>query len=116
MGTSVRTSPSERTASQTPTIKMAELGLKKKEIDAINFCQEERKTIYWIKSPTSSSTCQWGYSPFSIQPFFHHLAIWGLDHSAVYNIPSSTLTFTFFLQDISLRDFCNFINCLLELS
>merc|ERR1712088_103409 len=37
MGTSVRTSPSERTASQTPTIKMAELGLKKKEIDAINF-------------------------------------------------------------------------------
>merc|ERR1712107_964134 len=37
MGTSVRTSPSERTASQIPTIKMAELGLKKKEIDAINF-------------------------------------------------------------------------------
>merc|ERR1712230_239087 len=37
MGTSVRTSPSERTASQTPTLKMAELGLKKKEIDAINF-------------------------------------------------------------------------------
>merc|ERR1711922_81834 len=37
MGTSVRTSPSERTASQTPAIKMAELGLKKKEIDAINF-------------------------------------------------------------------------------
>merc|ERR1712107_937478 len=36
MGTSVRTSPSERTASQIPTIKMAELGLKKKEIDAIN--------------------------------------------------------------------------------
>merc|ERR1712099_137356 len=47
---------------------------------------------------------------------FHHLAIWGLDHSAVYNIPSSTLIFTFFLQDISLRDFCIFINCLLELS
>merc|ERR1712156_1242808 len=42
------------------------------------FCQEERKTIYWIKSPPSSSTCQWGYSLFSIQPFFHHLAIWGL--------------------------------------
>merc|ERR1712004_492311 len=76
----------------------------------------ERKTIYWIKSPPSSSTCQWGYSLFSIQPFFHHLAIWGLDHSVVYNIPSSTLIFTFFLQDISLRDFCNFINCLLELS
>merc|ERR1711973_958766 len=37
-------------------------------------------------------------------------------HSAVYNIPSSTLIFTFFLQDISLRDFCTFINCLLELS
>merc|ERR1712088_416033 len=37
MGTSVRTTPSERTASQTPTLKMAELGLKKKEIDAINF-------------------------------------------------------------------------------
>merc|ERR1712212_426790 len=37
MGTSVRTSPSERTASQTPTIKMAELGLKKKEVDAIEF-------------------------------------------------------------------------------
>merc|ERR1712088_537751 len=37
MGTSVRTSPSERTASQNPTLKMAELGLKKKEIDAINF-------------------------------------------------------------------------------
>merc|ERR1712156_1091365 len=37
MGTSVRTSPSGRTASQIPTIKMAELGLKKKEIDAINF-------------------------------------------------------------------------------
>merc|ERR1712062_259393 len=37
MGTSVRTSPSERTASQTPAIKMAGLGLKKKEIDAINF-------------------------------------------------------------------------------
>merc|ERR1712209_351372 len=70
----------------------------------------ERKIIYWIKSPPSSSTCQWGYSLFSIQPFFHHLAIWGLDHSAVYNIPSSTLIFTFFLQDISLRDFCTFIN------
>merc|ERR1711910_292407 len=64
------------------------------------FCQEERKTIYWIKSPPSSSTCQWGYSLFSIQPFFHHLAIWGLDHSAVNNIPSSTLIFTFF-QKIS---------------
>merc|ERR1712180_514925 len=37
MGTSVRTSPSERTASQTPTLKMAELGLKKKEVDAIDF-------------------------------------------------------------------------------
>merc|ERR1711877_74719 len=37
MGTSVRTSPSERTASQIPQHKMAELGLKKKEIDAINF-------------------------------------------------------------------------------
>merc|ERR1711950_15795 len=37
MGTSVRTSPSERTASQIPTIKMAELGLKKKEIEAIDF-------------------------------------------------------------------------------
>merc|ERR1712156_386200 len=37
MGTSVRTSPSERTESQTPILKMAELGLKKKEIDAINF-------------------------------------------------------------------------------
>merc|ERR1712012_26932 len=74
------------------------------------FCQEERKILYWIKSPPSSSTCQWGYSLFSIQPFFHHLAIWGLDHSAVYNIPSSTLIFTFFLQDISLRDFCTFID------
>merc|ERR1712142_1202297 len=80
------------------------------------FCQEERKTIYWIKSPPSSSTCQWDYSLFSIQPFFHHLAIWELHHSAGYNIPSSTLIFTFFLQDISLRDFCTFINCLLELS
>merc|ERR1711896_68955 len=37
MGTSVRTSPSERTASQTPAIKMAELGLKKREVDAIDF-------------------------------------------------------------------------------
>merc|ERR1711979_90385 len=37
MGTSVRTSPSERTASQTPNHKMAELGLKKKEVEAINF-------------------------------------------------------------------------------
>merc|ERR1739836_373810 len=37
MGTSVRTSPSERTASQIPTVRMADLGLKKKEIDAINF-------------------------------------------------------------------------------
>merc|ERR1711988_1228616 len=37
MGTSVRTSPSERTASQIPTIEMAELGLKKKEVDAIEF-------------------------------------------------------------------------------
>merc|ERR1712156_1223026 len=37
MGTSVRTSPSERTESQTPTLKMAELGLKKKEIEAIDF-------------------------------------------------------------------------------
>merc|ERR1712212_577465 len=37
MGTSVRTSPSERTASQTPSLAMAELGPKKKEIDAINF-------------------------------------------------------------------------------
>merc|ERR1712211_123656 len=34
---------------------------------------EGRKTIYWIKSPPFSSTCQWGYSLFSIQPFFHHL-------------------------------------------
>merc|ERR1712132_32277 len=37
MGTSVRTSPSERTASQIPNHKMAELGLKKKEVDAIDF-------------------------------------------------------------------------------
>merc|ERR1712209_13645 len=45
---------------------------------------------------------------FSIFPSF--------GHSAVYNIPSSTLIFTLFLQNISLRDFCTFINCLLELS
>merc|ERR1712063_247743 len=99
-------SPSRSTTSAAPPSSTASASKRTLTLQA----SAKRRAIYWIKSPPSSSTCQWGYSLFSIQPFFHHLAIWGLDHSAVYNIPSSTLIFTFFLQDISLRDFCTFIN------
>merc|ERR1712088_470583 len=106
-------SPSRSTTSAAPPSSTASASKRTLTLQA---SAKRRGKQYWIKSPPSSSTCQWGYSLFSIQPFFHHLAIWGLDHSAVYNIPSSTLIFTFFLQDISLRDFCTFINCLLELS
>merc|ERR1711964_344745 len=74
-----------------------------------------RKTTYWILSPPSSSTCQWGYPFFSVQPYFHCPAVWSTDlvqlQSTVYYIPSSTLTL--FLQNISPRDFCTLINCLL---
>merc|ERR1712203_1252226 len=52
-----------------------------------------RKTTYWILSPTSSPTCQWGSPLFSIQPYFHCLSS-GLRsfHSTLYYIPSSILT------------------------
>merc|ERR1711990_1162545 len=74
-----------------------------------------RKTTYWILSPPSSSTCQWGYPFFSVQPYFHCPAVWSSDlvqlQSTVYYIPSSALTL--FLQNISPRDFCTLINCLL---
>merc|ERR1719295_1930417 len=73
------------------------------------------KTTYWILSPPSSSTCQWGYPLFSVQPYFHCPAVWLSDidqlHLTAYYIPSSTLTL--FLQNISPRDFCTLINCLL---
>merc|ERR1711972_1011062 len=56
-----------------------------------------------------------GLSLLSVQPYFHCLAVWSPDidqlHSTVYYIPSSTLTL--FLQNISPRDFCILINCLL---
>merc|ERR1719449_342913 len=54
---------------------------------------------------------------FSIQPYFHCPAVWSADivqlHSTVYYIPSSTLTFSLCLQNISSRDFCSLINFLL---
>merc|ERR1711973_123141 len=56
------------------------------------------------------------YLSVGLFPVFYSTIFPSFGHSAVYNIPSSTLIFTFFLQDISLRDFCTFINCLLELS
>merc|ERR1712233_301676 len=68
-----------------------------------------RKTTYWNLSPPSSSTCQWGFPFFSIQPYFHCPADWSADtvqlHSTLYYIPSSTLTFSLCLQNISSRDF-----------
>merc|ERR1712032_1767140 len=75
-----------------------------------NFCG--RKTTYWILSPPSSSTCQWGSPFFSIQPYFHCPAVWSTDivrlHSTVYYIPSSTLTLSFY--KISHRE--TFVNSL----
>merc|ERR550532_2306567 len=70
-----------------------------------NFCGR-KTTTYWILSPPSSSTCQWGFPFFSIQPYFVQL------HSTLYYIPSSTLTLSMF-TNISSRDFCELINCLL---
>merc|ERR1719500_831975 len=76
-----------------------------------NFCGR-KTTTYWILSPPSSSTCQWGFPFFSIQPYF----VWSTDivqlHSTLYYIPSSTLTLSMF-TNISSRDFCELINCLL---
>merc|ERR1719193_89795 len=70
------------------------------------------KTTYWILSPPSSSTCQWGSPFFSIQPYFHCPAVWLSDivqlHSTVYYIPSSTLTLSFY--KISHRE--TFVNSL----
>merc|ERR1719362_1320212 len=71
-----------------------------------------KTTTYWILSPPSSSTCQWAFPFFSIQPYF----VWSTDivqlHSTLYYIPSSTLTLSMF-TNISSRDFCELINCLL---
>merc|ERR1712010_314608 len=39
-----------------------------------NFCGR-KTTTYWILSPPSSSTCQWGFPFFSIQPYF----VWSTD-------------------------------------
>merc|ERR1739844_784446 len=54
----------------------------------------------------------WGFPFFSIQPYF----VWSTDivqlHSTLYYIPSSTLTLSMF-TNISSRDFCALINCLL---
>merc|ERR1712088_1306600 len=49
----------------------------------MGFCG--RKTTYWILSPTSSSTCQWGSPLFSIQPYFHCLS------SGLRSIPVDSL-------------------------
>merc|ERR1712212_1447303 len=80
-----------------------------------NFCG--RKTTYWILSPPSSSTCQWGSPFFSIQPYFHCPAVWSSDivqlHSTVYYNHSFFNFNSLFLQNISSRDFCKLINCLL---
>merc|ERR1719339_313490 len=65
-----------------------------------------KKTTYWILSPPSSSTCQWGFPFFSIQPYF----VWSTDivqlHSTLYYIPSSTLTLSMFTKYLTPRLLC----------
>merc|ERR1712210_130454 len=70
-----------------------------------NFCGR-KTTTYWILSPPSSSTCQWGFPFFSIQPYF----VWSTDivqlHSTLYYIPSSTLTLSMFTKYLIPRLLC----------
>merc|ERR1712218_61099 len=78
-------SPSRSTTSAAPPLSTASAS---KHL----FCG--RKTTYWILSPTSSSTCQWGSPLFLLS---NHISIaCRLDfvpfHSTLYYIPSSILT------------------------
>merc|ERR1712226_1438275 len=61
-----------------------------------------RKTTYWNLSPPSSSTCQWGFPFFSIQPYFHCPAHWNPANASKLFQPNSLL----FSQSLKLCVLC----------